>query len=116
MIGVFPISPSPRIGISKDSRQRYIPIGIESDDRAMSTKSVGGNPRLLDHGPKIDSGAERPAGFSPGPVAFSLRINRRATTSATTKAYHGACGIVRATLRRLQAIFSNLAYRPLSVS
>src|SRR5262249_26813771 len=71
-------------------------------------RRVGGNRRQLNHDPKIAFGEGRQAGSSGGPGAFSSRISRCATPSVTTKACHGA----RATLRRLQAVVSKLAYRP----
>jgi hypothetical protein len=87
---------------------RCVTPSIEMMVVLCQRRSVGGNPRQLNHGPKIDFGEGRQAGSSGGPGAFSSQISRCATPSVTTKACHGA----RATLRRLQAVVSKLAYRP----
>jgi hypothetical protein len=72
----------------KDGTVESTPVGERGSIEMMvvlcQRRSVGGNPRQLNHGPKIDFGEGRQAGSSGGPGAFSSQISRCATPSATT--------------------------------
>ena len=56
-------------------------------------RSVGENPRQLNHGQKIDFGEGPPADSSVGPVAFFSQISRCGNASPTTRAHRGVLKI-----------------------